>query len=151
MENNRLQNQPCLVRLNEMKLVGLPITHPFNGTSEILKQARERFEERRTEIQNVQNPERYICAHFNSEVIFTYCFCMEVSEFGELPEGMISFTIPAHRYGAIRCDGDPYESIHSYLNNHGIINNPKALALEVYHFANPKFPEEVDVYIPTHE
>lgn len=151
MENIQLQNQPRLVNLEEIKVVGLTITHPFQANMERMTRARETFLARKQEIQNTIYPERYICAHFNTEMMFTYCFCMEVSEFGDIPEDMISFTIPKHQYGMTKCSGDPYEDIHNFLNEAGISNNPKALALEVYTFENPKFPDEVDVYIPTRE
>jgi len=91
----------------------LPITHPFHANSERLKQARERFEERR--------------------VVF-YIFCTLNDTYVHILILKLCLLL-----------------IYSYLNKHGISNSPKALALEIYHFANPKFPEEVDVYIPTHE
>jgi hypothetical protein len=61
---------------------------------------------------------------------------------------MIGFTLPAHLYARTRSEGDPYEAIHAYLRENGKESLPRAIAFEVYRFDNPKWPDEVDVYIP---
>lgn len=37
---------------------------------------------------------------------------------------------------------------HSYVREKDLHSNDRALANEVYQFANPAWPDEVDVYIP---
>ena len=141
-----------LVLVAEKKLVGIPVTSVFaNHNPQRIEEVKSQFLNRRTEIKNVINPEQYLCPSYSSESLFTYLFCLEVFEFDEIPTGMIGFTVPEHKYGKIRTTGDPYESIHQYFRSQGIENNSKAMALEIYQFAKPQWPDNVDVYIPIKE
>lgn len=134
----------------ELRLVGIPVTALFRqqGPNPAIEAAKRQFLARKHEIAGQLHPDRYVCPHFASEIMFTYWFCMEVEELRDIPDGMSGFTIPAHRYAKGRSDGDPYELLHLYLHEHGLRNNPKALAMEVYRFDNPQWPGEVDVLIP---
>lgn len=145
-------NQVSIVQLEEMKFIGIPVTSSFlNHTPKRIEDTKEIFLNRKNEIQNTINPDRYVCPHYASEVLFTYFYCMEVTKLDEIPEGMIGFSIPAHKYVTTRSNQDPYEVLHTYLDNDRMENNAKALALEVYYFDNPNWPTEVDVYIPVKE
>lgn len=145
-------NQVDIVQLEEMKFIGVPVTSSFqNDSPKRIEDTKNIFMNRKNEIKNVINPDRYVCPHYASEVLFTYLYCMEVNNLDEIPEGMIGFSIPAHRYVTTRSNHDPYEVLHTYLQNREMENNVKALALEVYYFENPNWPTEVDVYIPIKE
>jgi predicted transcriptional regulator YdeE len=74
--------------------------------------------------------------------------CMEVEDLSEIPDGMIGFTIPPHRYGRTRSKGDPYQVIHDHLKANNIESDIKALALEFYTYESPVWPDSVEVYIP---
>lgn len=52
------------------------------------------------------------------------------------------------QYVHIKSKGDPYEVLHRYVRENDLQSNDRALAIEVYQFANPTWPDEVDVYIP---
>ncbi|MNY78031.1 hypothetical protein D3C86_2181190 [compost metagenome] len=52
------------------------------------------------------------------------------------------------QYVHVKSKGDPYEVLHSYVREKDLHSNDRALANEVYQFANPAWPDEVDVYIP---
>ncbi|MCI3919438.1 GyrI-like domain-containing protein [Paenibacillus sp. TRM 82003] len=122
-----------------------------NHNPQRIEEVKLQFMDQRNGIKNVINPGQYLCPSYSSESLFTYLFCLEVSEFCEIPDGMIGFTISKHKYGRIKTSGDPYESIHHYLKSQGIENNSKAMAIEVYQFENPQWPDNVDVYIPIKE
>jgi predicted transcriptional regulator YdeE len=146
------QNPIKTVHLEEKKFVGFPVTSSFSfHEPKRIEEAKREFLDRKHEIRNVVNPDEYVCPHFASEVLFTYFFCMEVSELEEIPEGMIGFTIPARNYVTTRSDADPYEVLHTYIKDNGIDHNPKALALEIYQFADPNWPGKVDVFVPIKE
>lgn len=57
----------------------------------------------------------------------------------------------AHKYGMTRSENDPYADIHTYLKQNGIQSIREALAFEVYKFEDPRWPSNVDVYIPIKE
>jgi predicted transcriptional regulator YdeE len=140
-----------LLEMPEIKLVGLTVTLPFAahqpGKVEAMKKE---FMERKHEIRKAVNPERYLSPHFTSEILFTYMICMEVEDFdlADIPEGMIGFTIPPHRYAKVKSKGDPYAIIQDYLNVNDMESNQRALAIEMYQFQNPAWPDETEVYVP---
>ncbi|WP_373230760.1 GyrI-like domain-containing protein [Cohnella sp.] len=147
-----MSNQVELISLQEKRFVGIPVTSPFQDHQpERIDETRQIFLGRRHEIKAIVNPQEYVCPHFTSEVLFTYFFCMEVSEISDVPSGMIGFTLPAHLYAQTRSDLDPYEVIHSFLRDISMESNSRALAFEVYGFDNPQWPSQVDVYVPVKE
>lgn len=146
------QNPIKTVHLEEKKFVGFPVTSSFSfHDPNRIEEAKRQFLERKNEIRDVVNPEEYVCPHFASEVLFTYFYCMEVSALEDIPEGMIGFTIPARNYVTTRANADPYEVLHAYIKDNGIDHHPRALALEVYQFADPEWPGKVDVFVPIKE
>lgn len=142
-------NQVQEIDLPEINLVGLCITSPFKGHSpERVEDMKKEFFKRKDEIRNAVHPERYVSPSFSSEVLFTYLICMEVANLIDVPEGMLGFTLPPKRYAKVKSKGDPYQDIHDYLKANNKQNNNRALALEVYHFENPVWPDEAEVFIP---
>ncbi|MDQ0059831.1 GyrI-like domain-containing protein [Paenibacillus harenae] len=142
-------SQVELVKLDAQYFVGLSITSSFEGhDSNRVETLKQQFMARRFEIKHAVNPVQYVCPHFNSETLFTYFYCLEVSTLEHIPEGMIGFSIPAHTYAKVRTELDPYEVLHRYLNEQGLQNDSKALALEIYNMESPRWPDQVNVYIP---
>lgn len=143
------ENQVQLLELQEIKLVGLYVTSSFQGhLPERVEAMKQEFHKRKDEVRNVIHPERYISPSFTSEVLFTYLICMEVDNLSEVPKGMIGFTIPPHRYAKVKSEGDPYQVIHNYLDANGQQSDRRALALEIYYFENPSWPDKVEVLLP---
>ncbi|MBD0382283.1 GyrI-like domain-containing protein [Paenibacillus sedimenti] len=138
-----------LLALPQIHMIGIPVTCTFEGDNKrIIEETKKRLLARLPEISNALHPERYVCPHFAAETMFTYIISLEVSDLSHIPEGMMGYTLPAYSYAKTRCSGDPYEAIHTYLQQQGLHSKAKALAFEVYHVDNPKWPEEVDVYVP---
>ncbi|KRE25179.1 GyrI-like domain-containing protein [Paenibacillus sp. Soil522] len=143
------ENPVQLLEWPEIKLIGLYVTSSFQGhLPEKVDAMKEEFYKRKGEIGSIIHPERYISPSFTSEVLFTYLICMEVEDLSNVPEGMIGFTIPPHRYARIKSKGDPYQDIHNYLDSIGQQSDRRALALEIYHFENPTWPDEAEVLLP---
>jgi predicted transcriptional regulator YdeE len=143
------EGQIEMLELPEMKLIGLSITSSFVGHEpERVEAMKREFHSRKDEITDVIHPERYLSPHFSTENLFTYMICMEVEALANVPEGMLGFTIPAHRYVQVKSKGDPYEELHSYVRANNLQSNDRALAIEIYSFANPSWPDEVEVFLP---
>lgn len=144
-----VEGQVRVLELPEMKLVGLSITSSFVGHDpERVEAMKQEFNRRKDEISHIIHAERYLSPHFSTENLFTYMICMEVEELTNVPEGMLGFAIPAHQYVHVKSKGDPYDELHSYVRNNDLQSNDRALAIEIYQFANSTWPDEVDVYIP---
>lgn len=142
-------NQVTIVELGEIHLVGLAVTSVFDHHNpERIEQMKQEFYSRKHEISNVVHPVRYLSPGFTSEVLFTYACCMEVEDLTSIPDGMIGFTVPQHAYAVVQSDTDPYAVIHDYLRGQVMESDNRALALEVYSFANPSWPAEAQVYVP---
>ncbi|WP_123040544.1 GyrI-like domain-containing protein [Cohnella candidum] len=138
-----------IIQLPELKFVGIPVTSVFaNHDQRRIEKAKQDFLNRIEEIKSIANPSEYVCLGFVSETLFTYLICMEVTELIDVPEGMLGFSIPSHKYGKTRSDEDPYSVIHNYLKQQGMINNKRAVAIEKYKFEDPQWPDKVDVFIP---
>lgn len=145
-------DQVEIVPLDERMFIGIPVTSSFqNHDPGRIEEAKALFLKRRHEITNAIHTERYVCPHFDSETLFTYLFCMEVSRLDNVPEGMIGFKVPGRRYAKTRSEQDPYETIHRFLKQRGLENDPNSISLEVYSFESPVWPGEVDVYVPIKE
>ncbi|MCA0757900.1 GyrI-like domain-containing protein [Paenibacillus sp. N4] len=138
-----------IVEMEEMYLVGFSVTSAFERHEpEVVEAMKRQFHSRKDEIRHAIHPERYLSPHFSSDVLFTYLICMEVSSLSDIPEGMLGFTVPPHRYAKVKTKGDPYRTIHDYLNRNGLQNDSGALSLEIYAFRNPVWPDEAEVYVP---
>ncbi|TLS50745.1 GyrI-like domain-containing protein [Paenibacillus antri] len=141
--------QVQVVELPEIHLIGLSITSPFKGHQpDRVEKMKQEFLTRKDEISNAIRPERCVSPSFSSEVLFTYFVCMEAADLSAIPEGMIGFTVPPHRYAKVVSAGDPYQDIREYLKGNRLRPNERALALEVYHFENPVWPSGAEVFVP---
>ncbi|RKP57970.1 AraC family transcriptional regulator [Cohnella endophytica] len=143
-----------IIHLQEKKFVGIPVTSAFIGIGHDpnkIEKVKNEFVSRKEEIKEITNPLEYVCLSFVSESLFTYLICLEVKELIDVPEGMLGFSIPSHKYGKTRSENDPYSVIHNYFNQNGIKNNNRAMSLEIYKFEDPQWPNNVDVYIPIEE
>lgn len=87
--------------------------------------------------------------------MFTYFYCLQVSELSDIPEGMMGFSIPAATYAAVHYEGphpmgpDPYETLAKYRSENGIEAQSNAMVLERYRFEHQNLPEgriKFDVY-----
>ncbi|KQL34287.1 GyrI-like domain-containing protein [Psychrobacillus sp. FJAT-21963] len=151
MTKQFLQN-PSIECLDEIKLVGFRIL--CDGTqyvNEIPKVANQ-LNERLSEIKNVLNPFVQFGAFVvdsHSENQDGYWVCMQVKEYEEIPEGMVTLTVPPQKYIVWRHKGpnlkirDAYERLHSWMEANGYERQMDKWHLERFHSWNDT--ENVDV------
>lgn len=139
-----------IVTLEEKSFIGIPVTNVFQRfDSERMKEANQLFLDRKNEISGIMNDEEYVCPHYANDILFTYIYCMEVKEIKHIPKGMIGFSVPGQRYIKVRTkDQDPYALSKKYLKEHGLENNTRSLALEVFRFGEEQHFNHADIYIP---
>lgn len=139
-----------IVTLEAKYFIGVPVTNAFKRfDAERMKEANQLFLERWNEIKGIINEQEYVCPHFANDILFTYIYCMEVSEIKDIPNGMIGFDVPSQRYVKIRStDQDPYVISKEYLKENGLENNTRSLALEVFRFGEEQHFNNADIYIP---
>lgn len=146
-----------LVQLGEKKMVGLPVIVAFkDGDFSQIGKTKERFLARKGEIGHVIDPDTYWAPWYSCEVMFTYFYCLEVTELTDIPEGMMSFTIPEAAYAHVHYEGphpmdpDPYGSLAEYRKSNDLAHKESGMVLEKYSFDNDCLPDHisVDVYGP---
>jgi Uncharacterized protein conserved in bacteria len=149
---NEMSNQPEMIQqaipisrqeLPELQFVGMIVNVSFkHGDFGRIGEVKEAFMRRRTEIQNVVDPDYFYAPWYSCEVMFTYFYCMQVSSLEHVPEGMMGFSVPAHTYLKAEYDGvspwepDPYGELQRYRAEHGLKEHSNAMVIEKYAFAN---------------
>lgn len=148
-----------IVKLNEMKMVGFPINISFkDGDFSKIGENKRLFLERKNEISHVIDPETYWAPWYSCEVMFTYFYCLQVSELTDIPEGMMGFTIPESSYASIHYEGyphtmnpDTYELLHTFRQANHIQKKENGMVLEKFRFDDDCKPGEwvsIDVLGP---
>lgn len=94
----------------------------------------------------------------NRETEFTYYVTTEVEKIGELPEGLVGFTIPGKNYVCTTHIGKAdevettYNHLFKWMDDYGYEQDYKALSLEIYQKDNNKPIDNgelyFDIYIP---
>lgn len=146
MNNNQVE----IVIFEEKHFIGVPVTVAFQKHDpERIKEANQIFLTRKNEIKGIINEHEYVCPHFANDVLFTYIYCMEVSEISDIPDGMLGFNVPSQRYAKVSStDQDPYKLIKSYLKAKGLENNTRSLALEVFRFGEHQNINNASIFVP---
>ncbi len=102
-----------------------------------------------------------ICPHtdlkdFSEESEFEYIAGMEVSSFDDIPEGMLSYEVPAQRYavfthkGSLETLGDTYNAIYSDWFSKNDYEFKAGAEFELYdeRFKFGADDSEMDIYVP---
>ncbi len=103
--------------LGELKLIGLRVLCPGEEFGKEIPKASLELDRRIGEIRLVKNPSVQIGAFIvaaQSEEEDGYWVCVEVTDFVNVPEGMMALTIPPQRYGSHRHRGPNHEIFISY-------------------------------------
>jgi predicted transcriptional regulator YdeE len=147
-----------LIQLGEKKMVGLSVVVAFkDGDFSQIGQTKERFLARKSEIEHIINSDTYWAPWYSCEVMFTYFYCMEVSELTNIPAGMMGFTIPEAAYAYVHYEGphpmgpDPYGLLAAYRQTNNLTHKERGMVLEKYRFDNECIPDRhisVGVYGP---
>jgi predicted transcriptional regulator YdeE len=144
MSGNHLE----VVQLAERKFVGIPATsslHKVTGIGE----AHKAFMQRRGEIRDIVNEDRYVCVHFANEVLFTYIYSMEVTDLRTIPEGMIGFAVPSHHYVQINTNGEePYGLIKTYVKENDLKISTDSVSFEIFKFGEEESKYHACIQVP---
>lgn len=106
-----------VVHLEGKKLVGLRVVCDGDQYVNEIPKALDFLRERLDQIRDVVNPEQMVGAFVVgdcSDKEDGYWVCVEVQEYYEIPNGMITLTIPAQRYAVIKHTGPNYEIRKTY-------------------------------------
>ncbi|WP_409342717.1 GyrI-like domain-containing protein [Paenibacillus sp. MBLB4367] len=152
-------SEVTIVSLPEMIMVGFPVNVSFKeGVFSNIGLTKQRFMDNKAAIKHAVDPDTYWAPWYNCEVMFTYFYCLEVSELADIPEGMMGFTIPAASYATVRYEGplpwsqpDPYGLLAEYRRDKGIESYENGMVLEKYRFDNDCAPNEytaIEVFGP---
>ncbi|MBP1991918.1 GyrI-like domain-containing protein [Paenibacillus eucommiae] len=147
-----------IVQLEEMKFVGFPVVVSFkDGDFSKIGKMKQLFMERKGEIKHAVDQESYWSPWYSCELMFTYFYCLRVSELADIPEGMNGFTIPGTKYAAVSYEGphpmgpDPYELLAQYRQANQIKQKDNGMVIEKYRFDQECLPNEyiaLEVYGP---
>ncbi|MGM0883064.1 MAG: GyrI-like domain-containing protein [Bacillota bacterium] len=117
-----------VVQLESKKLVGIRVICEGDQYVNEIPKAAKKLEERILQIKNVIDPNKMIGAFVvgdYSDEEDGYWVCVEVEEYDEIPEGMVSLNVPEQRYAVITHTGsnheirNTYEALHQWINENG--------------------------------
>lgn len=138
----------------EYKLVGMSITGNFpDSFPEVAVTIQRAFWDRRKEIKNAKNPDILFSPGMCNGILATYLACVEVTEIGEIPEGMIGFVLPSNEYVKVACTnrtiGEGYNHLFEWMKQnqyeHQFYN---ACQIEIFYIDEEADEEPVDILIP---
>ncbi|WP_252183368.1 GyrI-like domain-containing protein [Rossellomorea vietnamensis] len=140
-----MENAPVKIKkikIEEIKLVGFRVLCPGDQYIKEIPKASLGLENRRSEISHITNSNRQIGAfrvEESTEDEDGYWVCMEVSAFKDVPEDMVTLTVPAQSYAVYRHQGSnreivkAYEDLHKWIETSGYKRLKARWHLELYH------------------
>ncbi|TYS67917.1 AraC family transcriptional regulator [Sutcliffiella horikoshii] len=120
--------EPLIKNLDNLKLTGFRVVCRGEEYPVEIPKASELLESRLPEIKNVKNGNvQYgsFIVDIHSEEEDGYWVGVEVEEFEDTPEGMVTMTVPAQRYASANYEGpttgifNAYEELHSWAAEQG--------------------------------
>ncbi|WP_096190665.1 GyrI-like domain-containing protein [Evansella halocellulosilytica] len=156
MSNNSL-HQISVKELTELKLVGIRVVCEGEKYIEEIPKAAKLLQKRTNEIQHVLNGGNQIGAFVveeSSPEEDGYWVGVEVSKYEEIPDDMVTLTIPAQKYASILHTGpndkikESYELMHRWIAEEGLKRANNSWNLEIYQRGNnPDHPDDVRVQL----
>ena len=128
--------------ITEKKLVGFRVVcKDIAGYGQDIPKASMLLDERKEEIKHLVQPEIMIGAFKaseNSEEDDGYWVCYEVNHFEDIPEDMVTLTVPEQKYAVLQFIGKPseiysvYTHLHHWIGENGYNRLPNEWTLEIY-------------------
>ena len=143
---------PEVKHCSEIKLVGLRVLCPGEEYLYEIPKASKQLSERMDEIKNVVNRSLQHGAFVvdnSSDEEDGYWVCVEVSDYENIPEDMVTLTIPSQRYAVVRHKGsnekirEAYSELHQWIQENGYKRLTDKWHLEVFH--NWSDSQDIDV------
>ncbi|WP_404431464.1 GyrI-like domain-containing protein [Sutcliffiella horikoshii] len=120
--------EPVVKKLEELKLTGFRVLCAGEEYAAEIPKASKLLESRLSEIKNVKNRDIQFGAFIvdtNSEEEDGYWVAVEVEGFEDIPEGMVTLTVPAQRYVSVKYEVantgifNAYDELHSWAAEQG--------------------------------
>ncbi|WP_226683243.1 GyrI-like domain-containing protein [Sutcliffiella horikoshii] len=133
--------EPVVKNMEVLNLTGYRVLCAAEEYAVEIPKASKLLESRLSEINNVKNRDIQFGAFIvdtKSEEEDGYWVAVEVEEFEETPEGMVTLTVPAQRYAAAKYDGantgifNAYEELHSWAAEQGYIRRKDKWHIEIF-------------------
>lgn len=146
MDNCMIISKPSL------RLAGISYSGPYSAFPDETIRLQTEFRARRHELGDNIKSIAVMCPYDGNEVFATYWACHEVEHLEQLPEGMVQFTIPPHRYAMVSCTnkriGEGYEQLKAWMAAERLEKDDHALAIEVYFIDEHLEEGPVELLIP---
>ncbi|WP_270168713.1 GyrI-like domain-containing protein [Paenibacillus sp. SYP-B4298] len=153
-QNNVVASFEIEVVNREYKLVGMSITGNYpDSFPEVAVTIQRAFWDRRKEIKNSKDYDILFSPGMCNGIVATYFACTEVTDIGEVPEGMLAFTLPDMEYVKIACTNKTiaqgYDKLFEWMKQnqyeHRFYN---ACQIEIFYIDEEAEEEPVDILIP---
>ncbi|CAM3722645.1 GyrI-like domain-containing protein [Mesobacillus thioparans] len=143
---------PEIKQCSEIKLVGIRVLCPGDDYIKEIPKASKHLNERADEIKNVKN----LSLQYGAFVVDNladeedgYWVCVEVSDFEDIPDDMVTLSIPEQKYAILQYKGsnkkirEAYSELHQWTHEQGFKRLTAKWHLEVFHdWSNP---DEIEV------
>ncbi|MBD2847895.1 effector binding domain-containing protein [Paenibacillus sp. IB182496] len=146
MDNCMLVSKPAL------HLVGISYSGPYSTIPDEAIRLQGEFQARKHELNDSVISNAIYSPYYGNEAFATYWACCAVRRQEQAPKGMVQFTIPERTYALVSCTnkriGEGYEQIFSWMREHSLIKEEKAVAIEIYYVDEHLEEEQVELLIP---
>lgn len=147
MENCYIVTKPAL------NLVGLSYCGPYSQFPDETIRLQSEFLSRKHEFNGAAKSKIVYSPYFGNEAFATYWACYETDHRIEVPDGMVQFTIPGHRYAMVASSskriGEAYEQLNAWMLDLGLKRYDNAVCLELFYVDDHHLEEEaVELLIP---
>ncbi|MHA7963861.1 GyrI-like domain-containing protein [Paenibacillus sp. CAU 1782] len=147
MENCYIVTKPAL------NLIGLNYSGPYSQFPDETIRLQSEFLARKHEFNGEIKSTVVYSPYYGNEAFASYWACYETDHMEELPEGMVQFTIPEHRYAMVASSnkriGEAYEQLNAWMLEQGLKRHENAVCLELFYVDEHHLEEEpVELLIP---
>jgi predicted transcriptional regulator YdeE len=137
MNGNILQDKISIRQLDELKLVGFRVLCDGDQYINEIPKTSLTIQDRIIDIKHVISPDQQIGAFMvdsASETEDGYWVCVQVKIFEDIPEDMVSLTVPPQKYAVITHEGPNHDIRNSYERLHEwIMKNNYTRVLNKWH------------------
>ncbi|MFD2682631.1 GyrI-like domain-containing protein [Bacillus seohaeanensis] len=142
MEKGLAIKRKGVKEIGEKKLVGFRVVcEDMIGYGQEIPKASMSLDRRKDEIMQLVEPVKLIGAFKpmeTSEEDDGYWVCYEVHNFEDIPEGMVSLSVPVQKYAVLHFKGcaseifHVYSHLHQWIEENGYKRKPEKWTLEIY-------------------
>ncbi|MEH7383366.1 GyrI-like domain-containing protein [Bacillus sp. JJ1533] len=148
-------NQVNILEREEIKLVGFSVDDSLNNifNNRIVGRLREELVNRKNEVVNREGEGIYLIqiypdCQWTPDVPYTHIVAFEVTSYGEIPNDMVTHSVPAGRFAKFVHKGPESEIGDTYavINEYSLRPFDIEYWEDIYTLENPN--SQIDIYIP---